>query len=112
LTPADVTKLCRQYLPEDAVGATASLLNPPAPVAVRPGGASQTGITRVTGYVAMDPGPFLEAWRSRPDVTLLDGENEGFEAEVQLQAPGSQVFWKLKKVCDGGSTFTAIVTSG
>jgi hypothetical protein len=112
LTPADVAADCKAHVPRDAVGAPASLLHPPARVAVRPPAASGGAITRIRGYVDMEPGPFLDAWRARPDVTVTDGENEGFEAEIHLQAPGSQVFWQVKKVCDTGSTFTAIVTRG
>jgi hypothetical protein len=110
LTRADVAADCRAHVPHDAAGAPPSLLNPPARVAVRPGGASEGQITRVSGFVGMTPGAFLEAWRGRPDVTVVDGEDEGFEAEVHIQAAGSQVFWQVKKVCDSGSRFTAIVT--
>jgi hypothetical protein len=112
LTRADVPADCRQHVPRSAEGAPASLLNPPARVAVRPGAKSDGGITRLSGYVGMDPGAFLAAWQARPDVTVIDGENEGFEAEVHIQAAGSQVFWQVKKVCDSGSRFTAIVTAG
>jgi hypothetical protein len=81
-------------------------------VAVQPGAKSGGGITRLSGFVGMEPGAFLAAWQARPDVTVVDGENEGFEAEVHIQAAGSQVFWQVKKVCDTGSRFTAIVTAG
>jgi hypothetical protein len=98
-------------VPENGSGAPAELLNPPAGVAVEPVATTGGAIKRFRGYVAMEPGPFLAAWRARPDVTVVDGENEGFEAEIHLQTPASQVFWQVKKVCNTGSTFTAIVTT-
>ena len=107
----DVPADCREHVPRPAQPPPPELLQPPGELAVRPR-SGEGAITRLRGYVAMEPGAFLEAWRARPDVTLIFGENEGFESEVHLQAGASQVFWQLKKVCDSGSTFTAIVTTG
>jgi hypothetical protein len=112
VTRGGVDADCRRHVPANAVGTPASLLNPPAAVAVAPGAVDDGGIARLHGYVAMDPGTFLAAWRARPDVSVVDGENEGFEAEVHVQGRGTSVFWQVKKVCDTGSTFTAVVTTG
>jgi hypothetical protein len=109
VTRADVPADCRASVPRKATGPPAVLLNPPGKVAVA-GVTGSGGISRVRGYVAMEPGPFLEAFKQRGDVRFLDGENEGFDAELTVQGGSTQVFWKLKKVCDTGSTFTAIVT--
>jgi hypothetical protein len=108
---SDVPADCRASVPQNGLAAPASLLNPPGPVAVA-SVAGEGGISRVRGYVAMEPGPFLEAFKRRGDVTFLGGENEGFEAEITVQGGSTHVFWRLKKVCDAGSTFVAVVSEG
>jgi hypothetical protein len=109
LVPGDVEPDCRSHVPGHGAPAPPSLLQPPGAIAVRR--VRSGAIARITGYVDLTPGAFLAAWRARPDVTLVDGEDEGFEAEVHLQTAAAQVFWQLKKVCDTGSTFTAVVTT-
>jgi hypothetical protein len=69
----------------------------------------QDGAQQVQGYVTLSPAAFLHAWRARSGVHV-EGEEEGFEAEVEVEAGGRRVAWKLRRVCDNGSSFLATVT--
>src|SRR6185436_21063468 len=93
---------CEQDVPKRTAPA-------PPELAAAPGGPvvssvrDQAGVTRVEGFVPMNPTQWVGAWRERKDVKLLFSESEGFEGEVFAQVTGAQVFYKFRKVCESGS---------
>ena len=103
LQAADVAADCRDSVPAGGKGAPASLLQPPGRIAVK-----EVTDNQVTGFVDKTPGEFLEGWRARQGVEV-DGENEGHEGEVYVTAGEQRLEWRLRKVCDTGSVFTATV---
>jgi hypothetical protein len=103
LAAADVPADCRSQVPAGAKGPPASLLEPPGRIAVK-----EVADNQVTGFVDKTPGEFLEGWRARQGVEV-DGENEGVEGEVYVTAGEQRLEWRLRKVCDTGSVFTATV---
>ncbi len=105
----EVPAECRASVPADAHPPPAYLESPPGQVVVGKT-ADDNGLTRVEGYVTLEPTAFVGAWRARRDITLVDSESEGFEAEVWAQVGDRQLFWKLKKVCDEGSAFVAVIS--
>ena len=107
----DVPAECRDGVPAGATPAPAYLRSPPGQVVVGKT-VDDNGLTRVEGYVTLEPTAFVGAWRARGDVQLVDSESEGFEGEVWAQVGERQLFWKVKKVCDEGSTFVAVISEG
>lgn len=66
-------------------------------------------ITQVTGYVASTPVQARVGYQEDDSITVLQVEDEGFEAEALVESEGRRMFVKIQAVCDEGSVFVALV---
>lgn len=66
-------------------------------------------ITQVTGYVASTPVQARVGYQEDDSITVLQVEDEGFEAEALVESEGRRMFVKVQAVCDEGSVFVALV---
>jgi hypothetical protein len=65
--------------------------------------------TRVSGYVPLRPVALRRHYESRPDLEVLQIEDEIIEAEALLTDGKFRTYIKATAVCDSGSSFVSIV---
>jgi hypothetical protein len=63
---------------------------------------------RVNGFAAGSPGDVTRDLLAAPGVKRIDSEVDGADAEASFTSGDYRYAFKLVKVCDGGSTFTAV----
>lgn len=99
---------CERSAPASAGAAPAGLHLPRARLVIGPSRPRENDrqITIVNGYIEIDPAQLAQVFRSRPELTILFDENDGFDAEVMVTDGRTRNFWKAVRRCKGGSSFT------
>lgn len=68
-------------------------------------------IISASGFAPGAPGAVAAAIATQPDVEVVWSEDEGFEAEVLIEAHGRRTLVKALAVCDGGSSVDIVSTA-
>jgi hypothetical protein len=63
---------------------------------------------RVNGFAAGSPGDVTRDLLAAPGVKKIDSEDDGADAEASFMSGDYRYAFKFVKVCNGGSTFTAV----
>lgn len=66
-------------------------------------------LVQLVGYVELTPIEFRDFYEGRPDVRVLQIEDEGFEAEVLIGDEERRMYARAQVICETGSNVTVTV---